>query len=78
MCGMSTLTRRRHRTKPFTVRLTPEERQLFDAAAEASDRSTGRFLVAAARPLAHEILSKVNKQRGQPETDGQQPEMSAP
>ena len=73
---MGTLTRKR-RTQPFTVRLTPEERQLFDAAARASDRSTGRLLVAAARPLAPEILSQANKQRGQSETDGQQPGMSA-
>ena len=58
---MSTLTRR-HRTKPFTVRLTPEERRLFDEAAERTDRSTGRFLVAAARPLAQEIVAEVNGQ----------------
>ena len=58
---MSTLTRR-HRTKPFTVRLTPEERRLFDEAAERTDRSTGRFLVAAARPLAQEIVAEVKGQ----------------
>ena len=68
----------------FSVRVTDEERRIFDEAAAVTDRSTTRLIVHCARIGAEAILAREARRcacgavaNGQPETNGQMPEMSA-
>ena len=45
-------------TSTFTLRLTAEERSLFERAAQLSDRSTGRLIAHLAKPGAKAIISE--------------------
>lgn len=45
-------------TATFTLRLTDEERSLFQKAAELSDRSTGRLIAHLAKPGAQAIIAQ--------------------
>ena len=48
-------------TAAITIRLTPDERALFDRAAQLSDRSIGRLIIHSAKPAARSIVAEAEE-----------------
>ena len=53
-------------TRPFTIRLTDAEREMFEQAAALTDRSTGKLILHCARPGAQAIVAQAEAEGAAP------------